>query len=65
MAQYKVTLYSDCEFWGENSHLCTGCNSCCTAKDPIMNRLFANKREAISFFKKWKKAGWQIKMEKV
>lgn len=65
MATYKITLLSDCEFWGEGSRLCTNCTASCTAKDEVWNRVFSNKREATSFFKRMQKKGFQVKFEKV
>lgn len=65
MAIYKITLLSDCEFWGENTKLCTNCSLCCTAKDEVWNRVFSSKKEATSFYKKMKAKGFQVKFQKV
>lgn len=65
MAQYKVTLYSDCEFWGENSSLCTGCTHGCTGDTEIENRILPNKREAMAFYKKLKKQKRYVKISKI
>lgn len=65
MAQYKVSLFSDCEFWGEGSRICDGCSLSCSAKDEIWDRKFSSKKEATSFFRKWKAKGFQVKFQKI
>lgn len=65
MAIYKITLLSDCEFWGENTRICDGCSLSCSAKDEIWNRKFSSKKEANSFYRKMRAKGFQVKFEKV
>lgn len=65
MAQYKVTLYSDCEFFGEGSSLCTNCIHSCTGDVEIENRVLPNKREAMAFYRKLKRQKRYVKISKI
>lgn len=65
MAQYRITLYSDCEFFGEDSSLCTCCTHGCVGDIEVESRILPNKREAMSFYKKLKKQKRYVKMVKI